>query len=137
MGNQTLDFKYRQVMLVDDSELDNFINERIITSSNFSSGIYVNNSVISALELINDIVDKPETAENFPDVIFIDLNMPVMSGYEFINKIKVLAPEQVSKTKLVILTSSVNEQEKMIEEGISGQVIYLNKPLTRQMLETI
>ena len=78
-------YKYKQVMLVDDSELDNFINEKIIESAKFCKNIYISSSSISAIEFLNNIEILGSLAtEVYPELIFIDINMPGIDGFQFI-----------------------------------------------------
>lgn len=129
-------YTHRHVMLVDDSELDNFINEKIIESSCFSKNVYVNTGSKSALEFIRNlklITDVNEAI--FPEVIFIDLNMPIIDGFQFINYLNELNDERVKECKLVILTSSVHPEDRKKAAAISENIKFLNKPLTEQMLE--
>ncbi len=73
--------KFRNVLLVDDNEIDNFINERIITSSSFCEHVIVRNSADGALNYLKEIAGS---SDKIPDIIFLDLNMPVKDGFGFL-----------------------------------------------------
>ena len=123
-------YKYKYAMLLDDNELDNFINQKIIEANHFATKIYVNTGSKSALEFLNNLaVSSTEAANIFPEIIFVDLNMPMMDGFQFIEKLKSL--------KLVILTSSVNPEDKKKAGDIKLDITFLNKPLTQEMLEQL
>ena len=131
-------YLYKHVMLVDDSELDNFINEKIIESSHFSRTVYVNTGSKSALEFLNNLsLISKDKEDIFPEVIFIDLNMPIIDGFQFINYLLEMKNEKANKCKLVILTSSVHPEDRNKVKNISEKIIFLNKPLTEQMLEKV
>jgi CheY-like chemotaxis protein len=131
-------FRNQHVMIVDDSELDNFINEKIIESSHFSKKVYVNTGSKSALEFIKNLKLISDVSEDiFPNVIFIDLNMPIIDGFQFINYLKDMNCDRVNGTKLVILTSSVHPEDRKKANAISSDITFLNKPLTEQMLAAI
>lgn len=122
-------------MLIDDNELDNFINQKILESSYFVNKVYVNTGAISALEfLCNLTISGAEITDVFPEVIFIDLNMPMMNGFQFIENFKNKLPKQYDSSKLVILTSSEDPIERVKAEAISKEIVFLNKPLTSGML---
>ena len=105
-------FKYRNVMLIDDNELDNFINEKTLEANLFSKKIYSCTSGKSALEFLNNIVTMGDQfAEVYPQVIFIDINMPMMDGFQFIDYFKKESEKQLQKPKLVLLTSSVYNEK--------------------------
>jgi CheY-like chemotaxis protein len=131
-------FKYSHVMLLDDNELDNFINEKTMEANFFAKKIYTSTSAKSALEFLNNLVILGDQfSEIYPQVIFIDINMPMMDGFQFIEHFKKNTEKLTQKPKLVILTSSVYHEDKEKAKGISDEIIFLNKPLTNEMLDTM
>jgi len=131
-------FKYSSVMLIDDNELDNFINEKTLEANHFAKKIYVNTSAKSALEFLNNLITMGVECESmYPEVIFVDINMPIMDGFQFIEYYMKNIEEKMSKPKLVILTSSVYHEDKQKANEISKSIIFLNKPLTKVMLDKI
>jgi CheY-like chemotaxis protein len=133
-------YKYATVMLIDDSEIDNFINQKVIESNYFAEKIYVNTGGISALEFLKNLVVTEQLVSKLvPQVIFIDLNMPLMDGFQFIHQFLKL-PEVITRNaRLIILTSSFNpdDREKAQALSISKNVTFLNKPLTDAGLASI
>lgn len=131
-------YKYRYAMLIDDSELDNFINHKIIEANNFASKVYVNSGSISAMEfLCNLTISDTEALTIFPEIIFIDINMPMMNGFQFIENLKKRLPEKLRSLKLVILTSSDNPKDRQKAKELNEGIIFLNKPLTQDMLDQL
>lgn len=131
-------YKYNYVMLIDDAPLDNFINEKLIRSQGFSKEVYITSSASSALEFLNNLALTGEAYPYiFPAVIFVDINMPIVDGFEFILEFRKTLEKQLRKLKLVILTSSVFEGDKIRTEELSEEIIFLNKPLTKEMLDRL
>lgn len=131
-------FKHKQVLLLDDSELDNFINQKIIEASLFSEKIYVNTSSKSALEFLSNLsILSTGNSDLFPEVIFVDLNMPMMDGFQFIENLQKNLPAKVNELKLAILTSSTNPYDKQRADALSKKIVFLNKPLTQGMLDQL
>lgn len=131
-------YRFPTVMLIDDSEIDNFINQKIIESNYFAEKIYVNTSGISALEFLKNLaVNEDLMAQLMPKVIFIDLNMPLMDGFQFISQFMKLPPQLTKQTKLVILTSSFNPEDREKANQLYKDVLFLNKPLTDEGLALI
>lgn len=131
-------FKYNYVMLLDDNELDNFINQKTIEANHFSNKIYVNTSSKSALEFLNNLeISSIDKSNIFPEVIFIDINMPMIDGFQFIDKFKETFPDRFKTIKMVILTSSISLIDKEKSSKISKNIIFLNKPLTKDALNQI
>lgn len=125
-------------MLLDDNELDNFINQKIIEANHFSEKVYVNTGSKSALEFLNNL-SLLSSASNaiFPEVIFIDINMPLIDGFQFIENLKKNLPKKISTLKLVILTSSVNPKDREKANELSKEILFLNKPLTESVLNQL
>ena len=131
-------FRYKQVMLLDDNELDNFINEKIIEASHFSEKVYLTSSGKSALEFLNNLsVSGKEADTIYPEAIFIDINMPMMDGFQFIDNLKTVSGERVKDCKLIILTSSIYPEDKARALNMSKNITFLNKPLTEEMLNSL
>lgn len=129
-------FKHKYVMLLDDDELDNYINEKMIQASGFSEKTYVTSSGKSALEFLNNLQLSFVQADLvFPEVIFIDINMPIMDGFQFLQLLLTTHGKHLRSTQLVILTSSVFPEDKNKAKEISDNITFLNKPLTEEMLE--
>jgi CheY-like chemotaxis protein len=135
MKRKEPNFKFKHAMLLDDNELDNFINQKIIEASHFASRVYVNTSSKSALEFLNNLSILSEGEVNiFPEIIFVDLNMPMIDGFQFIENLKKNLPKQTETLKLVILTSSTNPTDRQRAAETSKNIVFLNKPLTGEML---
>lgn len=128
-------FKYQYVMLLDDDELDNFINQKIIEANHFSKKIYTNTSGKSALEFLSNLLVMGDESEVImPEVIFIDINMPIMDGFQFIRSLMEMPQERLKQCKLVILTSSMFEEDQQKARGLMSDIVFLNKPLTEAAL---
>ncbi len=130
--------KYSAVMLIDDSEIDNFINHKMIEGCNFSDHIHIHTSSRSALEFLKN-VERLEQApkELVPEVIFLDINMPIMDGFQFVEEFLRLSPLFTKTSKIVILTTSVNPSDYEASKKYANVVKFINKPLTQFALEAI
>jgi CheY-like chemotaxis protein len=131
-------YKYRYVLLLDDNDLDNFINQKIIEANHFASKVYVNTGAKSALEFLNNLaISGSDEINLFPEVIFVDLNMPMMDGFQFISHLKKNLPQKLDLFKLVILTSSVDPNDKQKAAELADNIFFFNKPLTKEMLDQL
>jgi CheY-like chemotaxis protein len=132
------DSKYPSVMLIDDNEIDNFINQKMIEGCGFSANVYVHTSGKSALEFYGNLARTAGMpAELFPKVIFLDINMPIMDGFQFLDEFEKIAVKQSEPVKIVMLTTSINPID--IEKANKGKFVakFLNKPLTQKHLDSI
>ena len=76
-------------------------------------------------------------SKNYPEIIFVDLNMPLMDGFQFIEFFKKNLESKLHNPKIVILTSSIFPEDVLKAEKISKDIIFLNKPLTKDVLEKL
>ena len=138
MKNKAPKYKYQNIMLIDDNDLDNFINEKTVEANLFAKKIFICTSGKSAIEFLNNlIVLDDKLSNNFPEVIFVDLNMPLMDGIKFIDHFTKHQQKKLKNPKIVILTSSVNPEDEKKGKEIVNDIIFLNKPLTKLMLDKL
>ena len=135
MVNKKVKAKYKSVLLLDDNDLDNFINQKILEGTLFCNKVYVNTSSVSAIEFIKNLCTADKSL--LPEVMFVDLNMPVMDGFQFIEGLIKQFPDVFETTKIVILTTSLDPVDQSKAKSISDKIIFLNKPLSEQSLHKI
>ena len=124
---------YKSILLVDDDMLTNYLTKRILDRLNIAARITIANNGKEALDYIDAcIADAKE--ECIPDLIFLDINMPVMTGIEFLEAYQ--QKNYNNKAKIVMLTTSSNERDKAKtgQFNISG---YLIKPVTIEKINTL
>lgn len=138
MGNESKNYRYHTVVLIDDNEVDNLINQKLMKSSNFAKFIYTYTSGKSALEFFKNI-DKNEDfpAEMIPELILLDINMPIMNGFSFLESFQKLSTNITNNTKIVLLTSSVNPQDIQRADEIDFIIEYISKPLNKEKLKKV
>ncbi|MCS7005425.1 MAG: response regulator [Cytophagales bacterium] len=130
--------KYFAVMLIDDNEIDNLINQKMIAASQLCSNVYVHTGAKSAIEFLRNIEKLPEYAlKILPDIIFLDIDMPLMDGFQFLDLFDKLKPETKAKCKIVMLTSSINPQDINKSKNYQYVKKYINKPLTQQNISNL
>ncbi len=120
--------KKKTVLLVDDDQVVHFINRKLLDTSQIAEYVGVAHNGVEALIFIKDFFQKNQTV---PDVIFLDINMPVMNGFTFVEQLKTLTHLPYEKIKIILLSSSFHSKDKemAIQLGIEH---YLNKPLSVQ-----
>jgi CheY-like chemotaxis protein len=122
------------VMLVDDNDTDNFISKRIIEITKFSGNVIVKNSGKSALDYL---LEHKESPEDIPDIIFLDINMPIVDGFVFLYEYEKFGHAIKDKCRVIILSSSDNKRD--IDKIINNDFVikFVTKPLTEKTLEEI
>lgn len=133
------DKKYHAVMLVDDNEIDNLINQKMIEASNIAEHIFVHSGAKSAIEFLKNIekLAKGPVSLYLPEIIFLDIDMPLMDGFQFLDEFERLSDSIKAHCKVVMLTSSLNPQDMNKAKKNQFVLKYINKPLTQENLKKL
>ena len=121
-----------KTMLIDDSEIDLFIHRRFLELCNFSKELVAYKSAESALDWLKNL-----DGESPPNVIFLDLNMPVVDGFSFLNLFNSLPDNIKGHSRIVVLTSSssVTDREQVF---LYKNVIHMiTKPMKQADIEAL
>jgi CheY-like chemotaxis protein len=128
--------KYRTVLLIDDCSIDNFVNKKMILGYHFAAEVHVFQSSMKALAYL-EAVDRGEDAAAVPDIIFVDLHMPILDGKEFIAHYEKLSERITGHSKLIVLSGSIDPVEISAVKKAPFVLTLMQKPLIKQNLETI
>lgn len=121
------------VLLVDDDEIANFIHQSFLEEVKIADQIVTAQNGLEALQLIQE--GKVKSDEK-PTLILLDINMPVMNGYEFLDAFSDLNPEKKQLLKIVVLSSSNNTTD--VDRAYQkGAIDYLNKPLEKAKVNAL
>ena len=121
----------RSVFLIDDNPADNFLHRRVFERSAIDADVRVFDNAAQALEALRD-PDQP-----LPDLVLLDLNMPHMSGWEFLEPFGAVVDELGAEIVVVVLTTSSDPADRnraLADRHVAG---FESKPLTDEMLDEI
>ncbi len=125
------------VLLIDDAEIDNFINENIIKAVGISY-VHVFKSGQSAIEFLENLQRNISFMRtSMPQIVFLDLNMPLMNGFQFLNEFEKFDDAFKDEMKFVILTSSHDPEDVKLAQQNKRVIKYLNKPLSEEDVKSI
>lgn len=126
MKNETASEK--TILFVDDDEISNFVSVKTIEDADIADKIVSVTSAQEALDLINKGL-RENHQTSIPDLIFLDINMPVMSGWDFLKEYRKIKESIKKRVVIIILTSSVYQQDKEKASTFAEVDDYTLKPL--------
>lgn len=124
----------RSVFIIDDDPIYLYMLERIIRECNFSENITSFDNGKPALDALSK--NNLDT-QRIPDVIFVDISMPIMNGWEFLDHLKETAVLEKKNIQIVLVSSSINPREIELIEKYPIVTKYIVKPITPSDLEAL
>lgn len=124
--------KIKNTLIIEDTELDKFILEYNIQTAEISENIIHFPVATEALSFL-----EAAAKDDFPELIFLDLNMPEMSGLEFLQAFNLLPEDKKEGCKIVVLSSS--KDAKDIQKTTSSKYVfkYTSKPVLLEHITQI
>ena len=121
-------------MIVDDTQMDRYIGERNIKKYNFAREVVLKESALSALDYLASMENTPD---ELPELIFLDIRMPEIDGFGFLEKYEKL-PQSVQSACIIIMLSSSLDPEDHNKANTNRFVNrFLNKPLNNEQLRLL
>ncbi|NJB84346.1 CheY-like chemotaxis protein [Lewinella marina] len=130
----TTEHELLSVLLVEDNPANVFLQKRIITKLGCAGEITVATTGLEAFEMVKDWRDAPD---RLPDLIFLDINLPAMNGWEFMDHYNDLEIPAELRPVVLILTYSEYSKDRKRAKKTPGVMGFYNKPLTVPLLESI
>ena len=122
--------RFKTCLLIDDNYIDNFVTRKILESGKFVENIIIRQSPDEAIAALR-------SGEVKPDVIFLDIRMPMMSGFEFLEEYDKLQIANKDDIKIFMLSSSLDPTDMKKSELNKYISHYIHKPITHQAIEDI
>ena len=128
---------FRKVLLVDDDPTTNFLNRLVLEELRVAEQVVEKDNGLTALEYVKcNCINDNASREGCPDLILLDINMPVMSGPEFLAELSKIERADKIVTKVVVLSSSsLLKDQNLI--GNFQVVDFIQKPLTEEKVDFI
>ncbi|MCF6405040.1 response regulator [Chitinophaga filiformis] len=127
-------FNFEKVMVVDDAEIDRFLAKKVLTKHAFAREVLPLDSATDALSYLEE---NQENKDALPDLIFLDINMPKMNGFDFLEEYKKLPEAVKKKCIIVMLSSSLLPEDRELAMNNPYVCQFLNKPLTGDKLKDV
>ena len=131
--------KINCILLIDDDEPTNFLSQMIIEEANCAAEVQIAYSGGQAIDYLTSQGTSVSGQNTYPrpDLIFLDINMPAMNGWEFLQKYHTLEKEHKGNVVIIMLTTSLNPDDRLRSKDFPDVSGFENKPLTREKLETL
>lgn len=125
-----MDLNDKKIMLVDDDAICNLISKKTLERMGIDTEITVALNGAEAMDILNE---SAQQSDSYPDIIFLDLNMPVMDGFEFLDAFNNSSKIPKESIDIVVVTSSEDPTDirKIQERGIKH---FITKPLSESKL---
>lgn len=127
--------KLNEILLIDDNEIDNLIHSRLIKELSLAENVQVFLNGKSALFHLKELIKK--NPQNLPDLILLDLNMPIMDGWTFLNEFEKLQTQLPKNIKIYIVSCSINKREIQKALGNKQVIDFISKPVTADRMRQI
>jgi len=126
-----------QILCVDDDPITLMLCKKVIIKSSFSNEIITSQNGEEALSYFNTIkyTNNKNKPIPQPQLIFLDLNMPVMGGWEFLDSFNSQEFSEFSTIKVVVLSSTIDPEDLEKSKQYPMVIDFLSKPISQSMLE--
>lgn len=129
-----------KIFCVDDDPITLMLCKKVIERSFFAKEILTAQNGEEAIQYFNVLAEKFKLDKNisYPKLIFLDLNMPIMNGWEFLDIYLELGYPQIFKdAKFIVLSSTIDPQDVNKTKNYSVVVDFISKPITKEILENL
>ena len=125
---------FDKVMIIDDNALDLYIAAKLIANNNFSEQILEYNNASAALEYL---AENQENIDLLPQIIFVDIYLPIMDGFEFLENYNLLSPTLTDHCKIIMVSSTIDDRDIYRAKQDPSVSLFAVKPLTKSIFDHI
>ena len=125
---------FDKVMIIDDNSLDLYIAAKLIANNNFSEQILEYNNASAALEYL---AENQENTDLLPQIIFVDIYLPIMDGFDFLENYNLLSPTLTDHCKIIMVSSTIDDRDIYRAKQDPSVSLFAVKPLTKSIFDHI
>ncbi len=123
-----------KILCVDDDPITLMLYKKVIYKSEFAKNIDTAQNGEEALEYFNN---RYSAANEYPKLIFLDLNMPIMGGWEFLDHFQEERYAAFADTKVIVLSSTIDPNDIDKSKNYPMVIDFQSKPISKEMLEDL
>ncbi|MET3029359.1 response regulator [Flavobacterium sp. UW10123] len=124
-----------QILCIDDDPITLMLCKKVISKSSFSHEVITAQNGEEALHHFNVLKYTKDKAKKRPELIFLDLNMPIMSGWEFLDHFTSPDYREFNAVPVIVLSSTIDPEDLAKAKKYPIIIDFLSKPITQPMLE--
>lgn len=122
-----------KILCIDDDPITLMLCKMVITKTSFSKETATAKNGEDALKYFDTLKTNPTDTK--PQLIFLDLNMPIMGGWEFLDSFNTAKYNEFHDTKIIILSSTIDPDDLVKSKNYPMVIDFLSKPISKVMLE--
>lgn len=127
--------KKLRLFIIDDDEVNNFILIRLIKEEKIPVS---SSSALNGKKALNKLTKCAEkNIDNYPDIILLDIDMPIMNGFEFLDVYEKTLYPRFPEVALYMVSSSIRSEDKLKSQGYESVTSFISKPMPLDTIKTI
>nr|WP_315147131.1 response regulator [uncultured Flavobacterium sp.] len=126
--------KYNKIMIIDDNDIDTYITSTLIKINNFTNDLLEFDTGLKAIEYLEK---NKNNDQELPDLILLDIYMPLMDGFEFLHLFEKIDPAITKKCKMCIVSSSIDDNDIVKARLDKNIYTFITKPVTAELLYSL
>lgn len=128
----------KKVLCVDDDTIALTISQLLLKRTGFAAEVITAIDGSDALEYFAKLfAEDPQAVDHAPELILLDINMPVMNGWEFLQSFVPLYENKLTNTRIVILSSTIDPEDFALAKKFPIVIQFISKPLCIENLEEL
>lgn len=125
---------HQKICIIDDDEIYIFLMKKSFTALGINQEII---SFLNGADALEELLQLKNNQEELPGIILLDINMPIMDGWEFLNEFRKIQSENSTKIPIYIVSSSIANEDIEKSKSYPEIIDYLSKPLELETLVSI